>query len=397
VKVVIVCAGRFVAFDIARELARREMLGGLVTAYGLAPREGVDARFLRWAPWLDAAARVERRLALAPVPELDWRAASRFGRWAARRLPRGDVAQLWSGYAQESLPAARRAGMTTVVLRGSAHIATQAELLQSEFAQYGLCAPAVSPRMIAREEREYAEADYVHVISTFARRTFLERGFAPERLILTPLGVDVAEVRPLARPESPGGPLRALFLGTVSIQKGVHYLLRAARMLGAEQVRVSLVGGVSADGLLVLDREGGRPAYRGKSPRAGLRSLFAEHDVLVLPSIQDGFGSVIVEAMAAGLPVIASINTGGPDVIESGRTGFLVPPGSAEALADALHRLAANRALCVAMGAAAAEAVRGARTWQHFVDDLVAQYTVVRRARSDTTAPAAERGVTCAS
>jgi glycosyltransferase involved in cell wall biosynthesis len=119
--------------------------------------------------------------------------------------------------------------------------------------------------------------------------------------------------------------------------------------------------------------------------------------VLVLPSIQDGFGSVIVEAMGAGLPVVASANTGGPDVIESGRTGFVVPARSSEALAEALERLGRDPGTRLAMGAAAAEAMRRARTWEHFVDDMLARYAAARDGGRDHSVGEAARGAACGS
>jgi glycosyltransferase involved in cell wall biosynthesis len=108
--------------------------------------------------------------------------------------------------------------------------------------------------------------------------------------------------------------------------------------------------------------------------RTELPDVFARHDVLVLPSVEDGFGAVLCEAMAAGLPVIASANSGGPDVIVEGETGFVVCARSAEALAHALATLAGERERCEAMGRRAAAAMRAAGGWPGFVDTMLAQY-----------------------
>ncbi|HYW07115.1 MAG TPA: glycosyltransferase, partial [Longimicrobium sp.] len=101
-------------------------------------------------------------------------------------------------------------------------------------------------------------------------------------------------------------------------------------------------------------------------------------DVLVLPSVEDGFGAVVCEAMAAGLPVVATLHTGAPDVVRDGESGFLVPAASSEALAIALATLAGDRERCREMGRAAAAAMRARRGWDHMVDEMLAAYEGLR-------------------
>ncbi|HEX8847959.1 MAG TPA: glycosyltransferase family 4 protein [Gemmatimonadaceae bacterium] len=250
----------------------------------------------------------------------------------------------------------------------------QAALMRREFEEFGLTAPPVYEPMIERECEEYEAADAIQVISTFARRSFIERGVPESKLILTPLAVDLDEVGGAPRPARVHGPLRVLFLGTISLQKGVHYLLQATGGFAASDLTLSLYGGATADGRELLRRYARGDEWKGKVARAGLREVLADHDVLVLASVQDGFGAVICEAMAAGLPVIASENTGGPDVIRDGIDGFVVPARSASAIRSRLELLVEDRARCAEMGRAALEAMGHHRTWDYFVDDMLKQY-----------------------
>jgi glycosyltransferase involved in cell wall biosynthesis len=371
----ILLGGRWFAFDIARELQRRGALAGVVAGYAAAPRESIGWRKLRWNPLPDLRVRLERRLRPGNEPEQELRAATRFGRWASRHLPECDVLQAWTGYALEAIPRAQARGTTVLATRASSHIRTQAEIVAREYEEYGVQADSVHPAMIERELEEYERADFVQIFSSFALSTFLERGFARERLVLTPVAVDLQEVagRRTAAPPA-RGPLRVLYLGQIALRKGIQYLVPAVRRLGPEAVRLSLVGGLAPEGEMLLRRFGAHGEWNGKVGRGALKELFAQHDVLVLPSVEDGFGIVICEAMAAGLPVIATTSTGGPDVIDEGITGLLVPPRSVEALAEALDRLARDRELCARMGEAATEAMRSRRSWQHFADDMLAQY-----------------------
>ncbi len=372
--VAIVVGGRFIAFDLARSLERRAALAGIVSAYPRARAEGISPERLRWNPILGYADALSRRLRRDRSGRAAYSRAVQFGRWAAKHLPVADVVQAWTGYALEPVAAAKRGRMASVAFRASAHIEAQAELIQTEYEEFGFAAPAVYRPMIEREREEYAAADAVNVISTFAYRTFIERGHPASQLILTPLGVDVGEVAGAPRTPRGAGPLRVLFLGTVSLQKGVHYLLQAAHSFDSSGLKLSLIGGATADGHELLQRFAHPGEWKGRVQRAELRTILSAHDVLVLPSVQDGFGAVICEAMAAGLPVIATENTGAPDVIRDGIDGFIVPARSVDALQKALAVLVSDRDRCVAMGEAAASGIATQRSWDRFADDMLNEY-----------------------
>jgi glycosyltransferase involved in cell wall biosynthesis len=381
-KVAIVSGGRWSAFDAAREFARRGELSALVTNYIRAPLEGVPLRMLRWSPFRAVRQRLVLKYSSRPPMEVHHDADVAFGRWAARHLPEADILQAWTGFALEPMRVARSRGMIAVALRASAHITTQRELVQREFDDFGVRSPVVLPAAEERELREYDEANYIQVISTFALSSFLAQGVDRERLLLVPNTIaDVDEVRLDSRPPAPPGPLRVLCLGHVSLRKGTRYLLEAARRLGPGEVSISLVGGLAEEGQAILDRFARPGEYRGKVSRAGLRAVFAAHDVLVVPSIEDGGPATIPEAMAAGLPVIVTTNTFGPDLVEEGVTGLIVPPGDADAIADRLATLAANRNMARAMGEAAGRLMKRAQTVSHWVEQMSSRYAEVLAGR----------------
>jgi glycosyltransferase involved in cell wall biosynthesis len=90
--------------------------------------------------------------------------------------------------------------------------------------------------------------------------------------------------------------------------------------------------------------------------------------------VEDGFGAVVTEAMAAGLPVIGTTNTGAPDVVEDGVSGLIIPPHSEDALVSAMSKLASDRELCMRMGRAALDSMRQQRSWDDFESDMMAKY-----------------------
>lgn len=370
--IAIIVGGRFYAFDVARELQRQSRLAGIVTAYPRAYREHIDRDRLFWNPWQGLRDGLQSRLRRQQESLVALRNAERFGRWAAEHTPRADFVQGWTGYSLEAFRALRGTRTLRVAQRASAHICTQRDLIARELDEFGVPGNVVHPEMVERELAEYEEADFVQVISSFARETFVARGFPAERLIMTPLGVDVKPGRRV-EPRGPDRPLRVLYLGHISFRKGVQYLLPAMARVGMK-TELSLIGGVTPDGEELLRRFATGREHRGHVQRSGLPALFARHDVLILPSVEDGFGAVICEAMAAGLAVIASTHSGGPDVIQHGVSGLLIEPRSVDAIVEAVETLASDPERRRAIGAAASQAMRTYSTWRRHVDEMLAQY-----------------------
>jgi glycosyltransferase involved in cell wall biosynthesis len=341
--------GRFHAFDFARALERA---GAEVTVFTNYPRWAARRFGLDPAKvcdfWLHGLishgiARLDRYFGSewleAPLHRL-------FGRWAARQLKSRDydVVHLWSGVAEESILflAARNPQPLTVVVRGSAHILRQRELLLEEQRRAGVPMEVPSLWRVAREEREYDLASAVCTISSFAYNTFLSAGVPAERLILAPLGVDVCAFRPSpaeveARIERilSERPLRVLTVGTLSFRKGALDYQRVVEALpGHFQIR--FVGTVSHECRAVAADLRKRVEFIERRPQSELPSQYNWADVFFFPTIEDGFAAVLAQAHAAGLPIITTHNSCGSDLIENGKTGWLTPARDWEAMSEHL-------------------------------------------------------------
>jgi glycosyltransferase involved in cell wall biosynthesis len=368
VRVTVSSAGRFWAFRLAEQLDRRGMLHRLVATH--RPRRGERVRGDRIVsnPWPEVLMRAPRLLGL-PWRAGDYLKAVAFDRWASRRVTGCDILVAFASFSLLSLRAARSAGARTVLERGSTHIETQYRLLAEEYRRWECAEPPADPRLVERQLREYDEADYICVPSRFVLRSFLERGFAADRLLHVPFGVDVGRFSPGA---SPGRPFRILTVG-LSLRKGTPYLLEAAARMNAPGVEVWLAGAVSPDLAPVLRRSPIAFRHLGALAHAELASVYRSASVFVLPSVEEGLALVVLEAMASGLPVVATPNTGAEDVIMHGREGLLVPPRDAEALSRALLDLYEDDGRRRAMADAAVRTAR-AWTWDAYGDRVVAAY-----------------------
>jgi len=187
-------------------------------------------------------------------------------------------------------------------------------------------------------------------------------GVAQERIAFIPLGVDpvVPSICDSDLPETlrhfqEADAFRILYLGSLTVRKSVHTLVSAHRCLelAGHRVMTAIVGdGPSAGALAAAIRDARTQQIilaGSQAPHLVPRWL-ASSDVLVLPSLSEGRPTVIIEAMAAGKPVVATDIAGTRELVSAGRTGFLVPPGDDRALADRLSELLANPSLRQSMG-----------------------------------------------
>jgi glycosyltransferase involved in cell wall biosynthesis len=244
----------------------------------------------------------------------------------------------------------------TVLMRGSSHIRVQDALLREEEARSGESLDRPSEWMIERELREYALADHVLVLSSFAQRTFLDEQVPAGRVSMLPLGVDVSSFRVTAAERearvqriSGAEPLRVLYVGAWSFQKGMLDLVEAARTLRAEPFEFRLVGPAAEETTRLFADATANVRLLGKRPQHLLPTEYAAADVFLFPTIQDGFGMVLTQAMAAGLPIVTTPNSAGPDFVDEGRNGWVVPIRQPAAIVDRLRWCLANRGALATM------------------------------------------------
>lgn len=376
-KVAIAVHGRYHAFDLARGLFERGHLAQLATTYpGFAAR-----RFLPPGVKLKSAARFEawRRLAsrIPFVPAADPGISIGFGRFAARTLP--DDANLlvgWSSALREAIAPARARGMKICVERGSTHILHQVQVLKDAAARTGLPAPGTPSEIIERELWEYENADAIAVPTRYTASTFIAEGIDAGKLIVNPYGVDQDAFEQPTAP--PAGPCRILFAGSVGTRKGVPDLLRAFDRMspGAELHLAGPVDPGLSDLLAThVARHGqSRLIVHGALPFARLRELYRSSTLFCLPSIEEGFGMVLLQAMASGLPVVTTDVTGGTELVCDGENGIIVSAGDPEALAAALSDLTADPDRAWEMGRKARRHIEASFRWSHYIDRAVGAY-----------------------
>ena len=211
-----------------------------------------------------------------------------------------------------------------------------------------------------RREAEWAAADLVMVNSEWSKQALMEQGVDEHKLIVVPLAFELGKaegerqkakgrrfgVLPSAvlRAHSHGldssfsqkHPLRVLFLGQVILRKGIQYLIEAARLLEKEPIQFDVVGSLGISDAAMAAAPASM-TFHGPVSRDRTEQFYREADLFVLPTLSDGFALTQLEAMAHGLPVIATPNCG--EVVTDGVDGLIVPASDSNAMAEAFQLL----------------------------------------------------------
>ena len=219
------------------------------------------------------------------------------------------------------------------------------------------------------EQDAPAQAQGILCASQFSRRTLLEAG-ATAPIKVVPYGVDATTYR--CRDAAPTGKFTVAFIGAFTARKGVLYLLRALRPLAAH-VRLVIYTRAKIDPAFAAEFAGIEVEVRAGLSDQALAADLARCHLMALPSIAEGFGLTIMEAMACGVPVICTHNTGGADFITHGRDGFVIPIRDVTALKQLLELGLADRDRFYEIGQAARKVAEGL-TWAKYRAGFAAAY-----------------------
>jgi len=262
-----------------------------------------------------------------------------FDRWAVKQLQPGDHVISSYGYANECFAWVRARGGKTFIDAGNSHIEHYWQIVAEEYARWNCSLPPFPTYWYERGKAMLPLTDYVLSPSSFVTRSFLDRGFKPEQILQNIYPVDLDCFSPMPEPRPANRPLTIISTGGVSLRKGTPYLLEAFRSIRRTHPSARLL-------LTNLVHDSMRPLLRRWSdlpiewvpllPHARLAEHLRQGDVFVLPSLEDGFARTVTEALACGLSVVTTANTGACDHVIPGVNGEIVPLRDATAIATAV-------------------------------------------------------------
>ena len=217
---------------------------------------------------------------------------------------------------------------------------------------------------------EARKADIHIVASTFSKQAAMHNGIPDDHIIVAPYGVDNKAFHPWEKDYRHG--LKVLFVGEINQRKGIYQILEAAKELQPHGVEFNLIGtGMELAPELFKPYEP-YVHFWGRVPFEKLQEMYGTSHVFIFPSMGEGFGLVIPEALSSGLPVIASKNCSGPDLIQDGFNGFVIDAGSTEQLVERIRWFNDHMDQLPLMEKNAIQSVHD-MTWEAYEEKLVIQ------------------------
>ena len=262
-----------------------------------------------------------------------------FDRWVGDHLNRHDFVHAMPGQALRTFRRAKSLGVRTVLNHATGPARHWVEVMLGEYRRVGLeidSETVYDDKYWAREAEEYRLADLHCAASTVVRNQLLGCGVPAGKIWIVPYGASPTLFFPPR--EKQFDSFRILFAGQLSLRKGVATLLRALSNIGRRDWKVDFFGPVSGEVQKDLaDYQGNIPLqFHGSVSQPSLAEAMRQSSVLVLPSLEEGFGLVVPQALACGTPCIVSDQVGAKDLISHQENGSIFPVGEPDVLAAEL-------------------------------------------------------------
>jgi glycosyltransferase involved in cell wall biosynthesis len=257
------------------------------------------------------------------------------------------VAIIWGWAAYYTIKSANRKKTLTILQQSSSANLHQNQILKEEYIKLGLELDEINPQIIINRQKKEAEiADYILCPSIYVANTFINVYNIPKtKILIQPYAVDTNLFKMNKRKTD--DVFRIIYVGNIGVAKGIHYLIDALELLQKNNVPYEclLIGKIKDNYMNYFNKKRHLFKYLGKVPHNELNDYYNSSSVFVFPTLDDGFGLVLFEAMASGLPVIATTNCGASTIIKDGEEGFIVPIRDSNAIFEKLVYLFNNRSV----------------------------------------------------
>ncbi|TAH25356.1 MAG: glycosyltransferase [Cytophagales bacterium] len=263
--------------------------------------------------------------------------------WAASKLNKEYTIVV--GYEECSVQTFRKAkqiGLITVLDLAQIHY-KEIELISTEFPIFSEVYKNKKLRQKINQikEEELALADYILCLSEFAKASLIKHGISADKITVVNLGFDPKKFTPKSIYQSNSNQaLKIVYAGTVTKRKGIDQVLRLVEDM-PNQIELSVIGAVS-DASDIFQPYLSKIKWYPYLEQQEMNDIFNEQDVFVFPSYLDSWAMVVLEAMACGLPVVISTNTGAKDVVDH-TCGAIISTGDYESLKKEITEMYLNR------------------------------------------------------
>ncbi len=367
-KIALSSGGRFHSIEIAKQLNRLKVDFTLYSGTTIPkeiPRDKVHS--YRGIPLISFALRqvafserARRKITSLSDDLFDKTVASRISTDV-------DIFHGFSVYSLYTMRELKKKSVAKIVIdRGSAPVQEYNTIVEAEYNRLGKHYYWPDQTSIKKQDNEYSEADFILSPSSYVTDSLIKHKLSDrEKIFDLPYGAPQV-VKKEPKPEK----FRVLFIGGAGIAKGLHYLIDAFSKLDCKNAELLVVGKIESDFPM---KKANNVKFIRKLVGPALEEAFLSSSVLVLPSLSDGWGMVVTEAMAHGLPVIVSENSGVKDIVEQDKNGFIVPIKNSKSIQEKIQLLCDNPSKARHMGKNA-KLTAAKNSWDKYGEELVKIY-----------------------
>ena len=373
----IIVGGRFHAFNLAEQLNNNNNLKQLITTYPkyfIKKNYGIDKKKIQSVILKE----IIQRSFLNKIYNFNDKLIEHFDNKAQKLLDFKDLDILigWSSFSLKSFQLVKNNKCLKILERGSTHIDFQTNIMKEEYLINNLTPNLPSKYIIDKEKMEYQLADHIMVPTEFARQTFLTRGFAEKKIIKIPYGVDLKEFQKKKSNKEKGLIFRIIYTGTLSIRKGVLYLLKSFEELNLKNSQLLMIGNIDSEIKSKINkyRSNKKIIFKKSISQSKLSEQYSSSNVFITCSIEEGLSMVQLQAMSCGLPIICTPNSGGYEIIDNGNDGFVLPIRDTEELKKKILYLYNNQSICFEMGMRAQKKVKDSFSWETYGKNVILTY-----------------------
>jgi glycosyltransferase involved in cell wall biosynthesis len=359
---------------MAYQLHKHQLLNKVVTAHPASRylnRVALSKAKVKFLPPIFVISHLFSKFKICPSnirDYINYKLPLLYDKLASRNITGANIAITWAWAGLNTIKAIKEKGGIAIVEECGSCNVFQNNLLEEEYNNLSLKFTNRTPNFIlARELEEIKLADYVLCPSAYVAQSFIQTGIDADKCKIIPYGVNLTLFKALKIPKQE---FNILFVGTIGVRKGLIYLFKALETLSAGyNLKCTLIGSVEDQFLAVFNQYQHLFTHLARVPHHQLIDYYNNASVFVFPSLDEGMAYVQLEAMACGLPVICTFNSGGDSVIENGIEGFIVPIKDEKTIADKIEYLYLNPAKQQQMAANAE--IKAARfSWDIYGDKL---------------------------
>ena len=367
--------GRFHNFEVAKILYNRNQLHKIVSGYPWIKlkKEKIPKNFVECFGLFTMLKFILQRMKFQSQyvnDNIDIINHRNIDRIALKHINQADVFLSLSGTGLNTGKEIKKNNKIYICERSSSHILQSQKILSEEYKELNQSTLKINKWIIERELQEYNESDIILVPSLYVKRSFENYLPNSNKIHVINLGINLQNFYPINSYTKDKDYFDILFIGGLSIMKGLHYLIKAFKKFNHPKKRLHIVGSHTSDKNFFSNQfKDDNIFVYGHIHHLKLKEIINKSDVFVLPSLDDGFATVVIQALACGCPVIVSENTGAADIVRENNCGFVIPTKESQVIADKLTLLSDNGQLLKEFSNNAIK-ISKKNSWENYVDKL---------------------------